>query len=593
MKRILLTLAFVALTIGILDSCIKNNPSEDDDSIADLIVYGKIFTSGKNEKGNFDVADAFAVKNGKFVYVGDKAGAELYIKEGKTQVIDYRDKGIIIPGCYEGHAHYLMANGMSLMGGPMLDINTTVVQFKQMVKHSHDQAKASGKSSIYGFGWMYQKFEDEGMPARQDLDAICPDVALFVSDSEGHKGLANTRCLQNAGILDKDGNVLISTLRGGEICMDKDGKPTGLLKEQAGTYVRNRGIDFNEIFPASLGMQAVAESQKQLLAAGFVSYMDGWSNYYGNNSFYEGAKALEDAGELNMLLGLSYEFDSSADSVEDEIAKAKDTKRYTGGHINADYVKIFIDGTVESGTGFTTETYQEAKYGHGMVNWEENEVSRITELANANGMTMHVHTMGDAAANRAVNAFVSGGRNVLRNTVVHTRNVPDADFQRMSENNIIAVSGMLWHVMSREAGAYLDKFVPENLVGKAYPMKSYFNAGAVMTSHCDYPATSGSPTDPFGIMEIAVTGQLRVGGTLTDAFWTKELISREQALLALTINGAYQMHVEKERGSIEVGKYADFVIADKDVLTCPESDIHNAKIVSTWFEGKQVYPSIK
>lgn len=593
MKRILLTLAFVALTIGILDSCIKNNPSEDDDSIADLIVYGKIFTSGKNEKGNFDVADAFAVKDGKFVYVGDKAGAELYIKEGTTQIIDHTGKGIIIPGCYEGHAHYLMANGMNLMGGPMLNINTSVEQFKQMAKDSYDQVKAAGKSSIYGFGWMYQRFEAEGMPTRQDLDAICPDVALFVSDSEGHKGLANTKCLQNAGILDKDGNVLIGKIRGGEICMDKDNKPNGLLKEQAGTYVRNRGINFNEIFPASLGMQAVAKSQEQLLAGGFVSYMDGWSNYYGNNSFYEGAKALEDAGDLNMLLGLSYEFDSSAKSVEDEITKAKNTKHYTGGHINADYVKIFIDGTVESGTGFTTETYQEMQFDHGIVNWEESEVTRITELANANGMAMHVHTMGDAAVNRAVNAFVAGGRKELRNTVVHTRNVKEEDFKRMSENNIVAVGGMLWHLMSREARAYLDKFVPGNLVGKAYPMRSYFNAGAVMTSHCDYPATSGSPTDPFGIMEIAVTGRLQVNGELTDAFWTDELISREQALQALTINGAYQMHVEKERGSIEVGKYADFVIADKDVLTCPESDIHNAKIVSTWFEGKQVYPSIK
>lgn len=575
---------------GVFAGCEKSKGTEPTSDPADLVVYGKIFTSARNEKGNFDIADAFAVKDGKFVFVGDKVGAELYIAEGKTQIVDHRDKGIIIPGCYEGHAHYLMANGMKLMGGPMLDINTTVEQFKQMVRDSYSQAKASGKSSIYGFGWMYQKFEDEGMPARQDLDAICPDVALFVSDSEGHKGLANTKCLQNAGILDKDGNVLISTIRGGKICMDKDGKPTGLLKEQAGTYVRNRGIDFNEIFPASLGMQAVAESQKQLLAGGFVSYMDGWSNYYGNNSFYEGAKALEEAGDLHMLLGLSYEFDSSTESVEDEIARAKDTKHYTGGHINADYVKIFIDGTVESGTGFTTETYQKTQFGHGMVNWEEDEVTKITGLANTNGMTMHVHTMGDAAVNRAVNAFVAGGRKELRNTVVHARNVLETDFQRMAENNIVAVSGMLWHIMSREAGAYLDKFVPENLVGKAYPMKSFFNAGAVMTSHCDYPATSGSPTDPFGIMEIAVTGQLRVGGTLTDAFWTKELISREQALQALTINGAYQMHVEKERGSIEVGKYADFVIADKDVLTCPESDIHSANVVSTWFEGKQVYP---
>lgn len=556
---------------------------------ADLVVYGKIFRSETDRDGEFLHARAFAVKDGIFVYVGNEDGAASFIEEGKTTVIDHREKGIIIPGCYEGHAHYMMANGMNLMGGPMLKQECTPDEFKAEIKKAYDQARAAGKSSIYGFGWSYQNFFDD-MPTLTELDAICPDIALFVSDAEGHKGLANTKCLQNAGIMDEDGNVLINQIRGGEICMDENGKPNGLLQEQASTYVRKHGINFNEIFPASLGKQAVAKSQEQLLANGYVSYMDGWSNYYGNDSFYEGAKSLEQAGELNMLLGMSYEFESSTKDVEGEIEKAKSHKKYTGGHINADYVKIFIDGTVESGTGFTIEPYQETQFGHGMVNWEENEVTKITELANNNGMTMHVHTMGDAAVNRAVNAFVAGGKPELRNTVVHTRNVPEADFQRMADNNIVAVSGILWHGMSYEVEMLLNMAVPVNLMSKAYPMKSYFKNKAIMTSHTDYPATSGSPTDPFGIMEIAVSGQMYTAKGLTDPFWTDELITREWALQALTINGAYQMHVEDERGSITVGKYADFLLVDKDVLECVQGDIHNAKIVSTWFEGRKVFP---
>lgn len=549
-----------------------------------LVVYGKIYTAEAEA-----LAEAFVVENGKFVYVGTKDGAQPYIKEG-MKVIDYTNKGIIIPGCYESHAHYLMANGTKLMGGPALTIETTVPEFMEMVKTAYSQAKAAGKSSIYGFGWMYQIFYLSGMPTRQQLDSICPDVALFVSDSEGHKGLANTLCLQNAGILDKDGNVLINKIRGGEICMDKDGQPTGLLKEQAGTYVRGRGINFNEIFPASLAATAIEQSQQQLLSQGFVSYMDGWSNYFGTLAYYEGAKSLEDAGNLHMLLGMSYEFESSCESVETELEKAKQTKKYTNGHINANYVKIFIDGTVESGTGLTTEPYQATEFGHGIANWEENEVTDITHTANNNGMTMHVHTMGDAAVHRAVNAFVASNHPEARNTAVHCRNVPEADFQRMADNNIVAVSGMLWHGMDGEILALLDQVVPENLKSKAYPMKSYFDAGAVMTSHCDYPATSGSPTDPFGIMEIAVSGQMYLEGKLTNpVFWKDELISREQALQALTINGAYQMHVENERGSIKVGKYADFVLADKDVLTCPVTDIHSTQVMATYFEGKEVY----
>ena len=573
--------AFMVLATVVLVGCKDNN--EPQLKGRNLVVYGKIFTAENNA-----TAEAFVVEDGKFVYVGNAAGAKAYEKDG-FQIINHPE-GIIIPGCYEGHAHYLMANGMKLMGGPAPTINTSVLEFMEMVKAAYKEAKAAGKSSIYGFGWMYQVFYVSGMPTRQELDEICPDIALYVSDSEGHKGLANTLCLQNAGILDKDGNVLRSTIRGGEIVMDKDGKPTGLLKEQAGTYVRTRGINFNEIFPASLAATAIDQAQKQLLSQGFVSYMDGWSNYYGTNVFYEGAKSLNDDGNLNILLGMSYEFESSCESIETELEKAKQTKKYTGGHINANYVKIFIDGTVESGTGLTMEPYQEPSFGHGIANWEENEVKEITRIANANGMTMHVHTMGDGAVNRAVNAFIAGGKKELRNTAVHCRNVPEADFQRIADNNIVAVSGILWHGMDGDILALLDQLIPQNLKSKAYPMKSYFDAGAVMTSHCDYPATSGSPTDPFGIMEIAVTGQMHAEGELTPVFWKEELITREQALQALTINGAYQMHVEDERGSIKVGKYADFVLADKDVLTCPVTEIHNAKVVATYFEGKEVYP---
>ena len=588
-KNIAVIAAAVAVLIGtgIFAGCNRPEDPEIVSSPADLVVYGKIFTSDHDK-----VVEAFAVKDGKFVYVGDKSGADAYIDASKTQVIDHNGKGMVIPGCYEGHAHYLMKNGMDLMGCPDIDIKTDVTAFKEAVKVTYDKAKAAGKKNIYGFGWLYQTFEQEGIPTRQDLDDICPDVALFISDNEGHKGLANTLCLVNAGIMAADGTVLINEIRGGEICMT-DGKPNGLLKEQAGTYVRKKGIDFNEIFPISLAVDAVRNSQDSLLRSGFVSYMDGWANYYGTDVFYKAARTLEDDGELHILLGMPYEFESSCESVDEELEAAADTKKYSGGHIYANYVKLFIDGTVEGGTGLTTQPYQRTDYGYGIDNWTEDEVTEITRKANSQDMTMHIHTMGDGAVHRAVNAFIAGGRKEARNTVVHTRNVPDEDFQRIADNNIVAVGGMLWHVMDNDALAYLDAIVPANLVGKAYPMKSYFDHGAIMSSHCDFPATSGSPKDPFGIMEIAVSGQMigPMSGKLTPKFWEEELISREQALQALTINGAYQMHVEKERGSIEVGKYADFVLADKDVLDCEVTDIHTTKVLSTWFEGKQVYPA--
>ena len=193
--------AIASIGIFIFAACDK---SEHSDSLTgrNFAVYGKIFTADEA----CSIAEAFVVKDGRFIYVGSKAGAAKYITEDMKTI--HHTEGIVIPGCYEGHAHYLMKNGLDLMGGPDIDFKTTVADFKKAIKDCYNQAEAAGKSSIYGFGWLYQSFLDEGMPSREDLDEICPDIALFVSDSEGHKGLANTLCLVNAGIMKADGTVL-------------------------------------------------------------------------------------------------------------------------------------------------------------------------------------------------------------------------------------------------------------------------------------------------------------------------------------------------------------------------------------------------
>ena len=122
---------------------------------------------------------------------------------------------------------------------------------------------------------------------------------------------------------------------------------------------------------------------------------------------------------------------------------------------------------------------------------------------------------------------------------------------------------------------------------KSYPFKSFFDYNIPVSISSDFPALGGSPDDPFGIMEIAVTGVLwSENGT---PWWPEELVTREQALTAMTINCAKQMFLENERGSVSVGKYADFLLVTKDVLTCPVTEIHEAKPAATYFEGKKVF----
>ena len=172
-------------------------------TVADLVVYGKIFTS----EGNNKIVEAFAVKDGKFVYVGDKKGAEAFIGEGKTEIIDYTGKGLVMPTCGNGHAHYSVGIGTSKAGTP-IDREITPEKFlSEVVPAAVKKAKDSGATSIFAFGWQVLLFE-KNMPTRQQLDAICSDIPMYFGDEEGHKALVNTLALVNAGIMAADGTVL-------------------------------------------------------------------------------------------------------------------------------------------------------------------------------------------------------------------------------------------------------------------------------------------------------------------------------------------------------------------------------------------------
>ena len=556
--------------MGMLASC-KSNTS------ADLVVYGKIFTAEGNQ-----VVEAFAVKDGKYVYVGDKAGAEAFVDEGKTEVLDYTGKGLVMPSCGNGHAHYSLGYAIQSVG-TIMSMEDDVNKFlTEIVPAAVKKAKDNNATSIFGQGWNMMEFP-KNMPTRQQLDAICSDIPIYFADEEGHKGLANTIALVKAGIMKEDGTVLMKEIRGGEIGIGPDGTPNGFLSEQAGTYVRSF-LDNDYLFSVDVARGNMESIQEQLLSEGYTMYLDGYSSYFFNDNFYKAAEQMDQAGDMHFVLGTTWELDSWMD-VDKTLAKACDTKKYASEHIKPYWIKLFMDGTVESGTGFVEPLYPDGRQG--IPNWSEEELTEITRKANENGVTMHVHVMGNKGVNRVVNAFVNGGNDEMRNTLIHVYGVKQEDYKRMAEHNIQVSEGLLWHHATDELQAELLKILPEGMKDKGYPMKSYFDYGVNVSSHSDFPALSGSPDDPFGIMEIALTGVYHAENA--KPWWTEELLTREQALTALTINVAKQMFIENERGSISEGKYADFLLVDKDVLTCPVTEIHTAKPAATYFEGKTVY----
>jgi len=573
MKRktcLFIAMMSIMMGMGMLASC-NSKPA------ADLVVYGKIFTSEGSQ-----IVEAFAVKDGKYVYVGDKAGAEAYIEEGKTEVIDYTDKGLVTPGCGNGHAHYSLGYAIQSVGTVMEREDNVEKFLKEIVPAAVKKAKDSGAKAIFGSGWNMITFP-KNMPTRQDLDAICADIPIYFADEEGHKGIANTILLKKAGLINEDGTAGKTEMRGGEIVLDAKGIPTGYVKEQAGTYVRSF-LDNEYLFSVDVAKDNMAKIQKTLLSEGYTMYQDGYTSYFFNDNFYKAAQQMDQAGDMHFVLGTAWELDSWMD-VDKTLDKAAATKQYESPHIRTRWLKLFVDGTVESGTGFIDPLYVD---GHqGIPNWSEEELTDITRKANAKGITMHVHVMGNKGVTRIVNAYVNGGKKEMRNTLVHVYGVSEPDYQRMADNNIYVTSGMLWHHADKELQEELLRILPEGMKDKGYPMKSFFDHGINISSHSDFPALSGSPDDPFSIMEIMVTGIYQP--EKAKAWWTEECLTREQAITALTINVARQMFLENERGSIKTGKYADFLLLTKDVLSCPANEIHEAKPAATYFEGKKVF----
>ena len=554
----------------------------------DMVVYGKIYTAELDASGAPVMADAMVIKDGKYVYVGDKAGAQTYITKN-MKVVEH-SQGLVMPSCTDGHAHYLYS-----FTGDRIGIAFTDEDGKTEILNKVARAAQGEGNYIFGFGWELSNLIGDTV-TRQDLDAICPDKAVFLNDSEVHKALVNTRCLVEAGILSEDGKVLVDSIVGGKIEMDKEGMPTGFLSEQANTYVRAHVPGFGNLVTDAVARQAVERTQQFLLSEGYTAYMDGWSNQWYNDIYYRTLCAMDKEGLLSFNIGLAYEIESWAyEEIDSQIKTAVNYRqKYSSKHVFPRYVKLFMDGTVESGTGYINGEYKSvfSGSGNGIVNWEQEQASDITARANSENLTMHVHAMGDAAVHRALEAYVRSGNDKLRNTLVHVRNISLDKIQQVKDRNIPIDMGVLWHAIPDEVLPLLDECLPSHIAKQAYPMRSFMDKGVNGVAHTDYPATAGSLSDPFGAMEIMVTGRKPDPAKYITPWQPGELLSREQALRALTVNGARQLFMEEERGSVKVGKYADFLLVSKDVLdeaACPDNQIHTAQVIATYFEGKKVY----
>ena len=305
---------------------------------------------------------------------------------------------------------------------------------------------------------------------------------------------------------------------------------------------------------------------------------------------YEAIQEEDEENGLTFNCIASYKIDPYA-NIDDAVSTAYDyMEKYGSEHFKPNNIKLFADGgAVEVKTGWMLEPYLDGSHGNQV--WSDEKMNEIVQKANEKGVSVHVHASGDGATTQVVEAFInaeSTAADGVHNGLGHSRHITEDIKNKMAEHNIYSATNVCWRYESvDEKETVIDQLMDYDLYIQGYPMKSLLDKGIVMTSSTDYPAGDGAPADICGIIEIGVNGTLE--GLETVRMEEDEYLTVEEMLDVLTINGAKQFDFEDERGSIEVGKYADFIFIDKDITTCDKTDIHNGKVDLVYFEGNEVY----
>ena len=560
------------------------------DTVADTVVYGKIYTANANH----DYAEAFAVKDGKYIYVGTKDEAQKYVKEGTTQVIDYSD-GFVMPGATEGHGHYIMIATLTALD--LIRITTTVDDFLAFV---NEVVEKNPDSTLYlTYGWDNVALTDvkSTINIREELDKICSDKPMVMIDNTGHNIFMNSKTIELAGLT---GDTVVE---GGSFSKDSEGNLLGLASDVAMNYVMSKVVKPANFITADSFAKAIEIGQKKLHENGYTYYLDALTSYFGESAF-QGISEYDKNTGLQICMEATYKIDPFEEDLDKCIQEEVSYKdKYTTSRFNPDAIKLFADGEcVESKSGWVLEPYKDGSYGTQV--WQDDQMDYLVKTANENGISVHVHASGDAATTQVVNAMVKANdvkKDGVKNSLGHCFGLTDETMDLMAQYNIGSATNIGWRNYVKSYGDFdgvkniEDNFSSFDWYIHGYPLKSQLDRGIVMASSTDYPSNSYGPTGILDIIELAVNGTMDresssyPEGAEIEPFSSSEFITFDQALDVMTINGAKLLGIDDERGSIEVGKYADFLYLDKDISSLPVDKIHTAKVSNVYFEGNEVF----
>lgn len=571
MKKKYFLLFFIALLFSsVFTGCSLEKKSSNNvtgkvtsNQTADLIFKnGEVYTVDKDRSWG----KAVAVKNGKILYVGDNKGVAAF-KGNDTRVIDLKGK-MVMPGFTDSHNHaYLMAESLFWLS---LNPYSTVEKRQQAIKDylkEHPNIK-----QLRGVGWddIKRDSKSRGLAPKELLDQVVPDIpAVFISNGH-HSILVNSKALEIAGI---DKNT--PDPQGGTIERDpKTGEPTGILNEfSAENLVINvlPQPDFT-----------VKQYKKTLLTWQKTAAEDGVTSvfvpvHYPTESLLKAFEELDNAGKLTVRYDLGLWADENKGTKQ--IGGLKELRdKYQGKSYKIDTIKIFADGV-----------------GENKLVWDQNVLEKTVAALDKEGFRVYIHAIGNQGfypSHNALDAFEYAaklnGKRDSRHVITHLDWVKEDDVARFKDLGAIPVPqpswfGKDWYTNVRGEG-----------LKELNHMGSYFEAGIPVASSSDFPSTDTFKRDMYPLtgLEVGIT-RLDPDKTTEDGLnkvvWPKEKASLEDMITSYTINGAHLIFQEDERGSIEAGKKADLIVLDKNLFQIPVTSIGEAKVLMTFFEGKEVF----
>lgn len=543
------------------------------DAPADIaLLHGRIHTQDQHRT----VVEAMALRGNTIVAVGSDGAIGALIGP-RTRSVDLRGR-TVLPGIIDAHTHPAESAqdlGKCSLEDKMLGPPGIKARVARCLRENPGEPTAWFEVTMVNPSGLKLTLAD--------LDAMLAERPLVLGGADGHSAWANSAALRAAHI-----SKTTRDPPGGRIERDANGAPTGTLRDTA------TEILFAAMPSVSLEHQAeqLAKAFDAMRATGITSVQDADTDEHLMQIY----KRLYDEHRLKMRVRATFGLHNLQESPPVLIERAVHFReRWTidPDFLRADAVKIFADGVIEypSQTAALLEPYLDADgkptRNRGPSYFTQENLNRIVALADAAGLTVHVHAIGDRAIRSALDAFAfarrENGTLDNRDQIAHLELIDPADFPRFRQLGVIANLQLLWC----ERDEYIDqatiRYLGPERSKHLYAARSLRDAGALIAGGSDWGVSS---FDAFEAMEHAITRSRTAG---EPPLLPEESITIQDAVDAYTINAAFALKQERTTGSLEPGKRADFIVLDRDVFSIDPRDLHATRVLATYLDGQEVY----